>query len=280
MNYLVTGATGGFGGYTIDFLEKMVPTSNIYALVRSEEKGAKLKERGINIRVGDYSDISKMEAALEGIDRLLLVSGAPGNRQEEHKNVIDAAKKSGVSYIAYTSFPKAETNLNPLAVDHKYTEEVIKESGIAHTFLRNNWYLENELPIIDAALKTGKFAYAANEGKVGWALKREYAEVAARALVDAEFPEVLELSGNTVMYAELADALKQVSEKEFTVVKATDEEFIENLTVSGLPQQVAEILLSIQKNIERGDLNVTSKDFEEALGKPLTPLADGIKELL
>ncbi|MBC8930916.1 SDR family NAD(P)-dependent oxidoreductase, partial [Escherichia coli] len=55
MTYLVTGATGGLGGYALNYLKELVPMSDIYALVRSEEKGAELKAAGFNIRVGDYS---------------------------------------------------------------------------------------------------------------------------------------------------------------------------------------------------------------------------------
>lgn len=117
MNYLVTGATGGFGGYALDFLKESVLNSEIYALVRSEEKGEGLKKAGFNIRIGDYADAESMIAALKGIDRLLFVSGAPGNRQEEHGNVVDAAKEAGVSYIAYTSFAGADHATSPLAAD-------------------------------------------------------------------------------------------------------------------------------------------------------------------
>ena len=64
MNYLVTGATGGFGGYALDFLKESVLNSEIYALVRSEEKGEGLKKAGFNIRIGDYADAESMIAAV------------------------------------------------------------------------------------------------------------------------------------------------------------------------------------------------------------------------
>lgn len=123
MHYLVTGATGGFGGYALEFLKKMVPQNEIYVLVRSEEKGEALKEAGFNIRIGDYDDLDSMKEALKGIDRLLFVSGVPGNRQAEHKNVVKAAQAAGVSYIAYTSFADADHSISVLAPDHQFTEK-------------------------------------------------------------------------------------------------------------------------------------------------------------
>ncbi|WP_137662718.1 SDR family oxidoreductase [Enterococcus hulanensis] len=280
MKYLVTGATGGFGSYALDFLKESVPTADIYALVRSEEKGAALKEAGLNIRIGDYADKESMKQALEGIDRLLFVSGAPGNRQEEHANVVEAAKEAGVAYIAYTSFAGADKATSPLAADHIFTERLIEKSGIAHTFLRNNWYLENEMPIAGAALNNGKFVYAAENGKTGWALKREYAEVAAKALAGTEYPAILELSGKPVSYDALAEALKKATGKDFEVVRSDDQGFIDNLVGSGMPQPVAEMFLSFQYDIKNDQLDVVSDDFEKALGRPLVSLEAGFKELL
>lgn len=280
MTYLVTGATGGFGNYALNFLKELVPQNEIYALARSEEKAASLKAAGFNVRIGDYADADSMKEALVGIDRLLFVSGTPGNRQEEHKNVVLAAKEAGVSYIAYTSFADADHSTTALAVDHIFTEKQIEAAGIAHTFLRNNWYLENEMPIIGGALANGKFVYAAENGKTGWALKREYAEVAAKAIAGTEFPEILELSGEPITYAELATALKEATGKAIEVIAATDEEFVANLVEAGLPQPVAEMFLTFQHDIKNGQLDVSSDDLAKALGRPLTNTVEALKELV
>ena len=221
-----------------------------------------------------------MKEAVQGIDRLLFVSGAPGNRQVEHRHVVEAAKEAGVSYIAYTSFAGADKATSPLAADHLFTEKLIEESGIAHTFLRNNWYLENEMPIIGAALNSGKFIYAAGNGKTGWALKREYAEVAAKAVSGTEYPSTLELSGTLVTYEVLASALKKATGKELDIVGAEDRVFVESLVANGMPQPVAEMFLSFQHDIKNNSLDVVSSDFEKALGKPLTSLEEGLRELI
>lgn len=118
MTYLITGATGGFGKYAVNYLKELVPNEEIYVLVRREEKRAGLKSERVNVRIGNYADLSSMKKALTGIDRLLFVSGVPDNRQEEHENVVEAAKESGISYIAYTSFADSDHSTSILSPDH------------------------------------------------------------------------------------------------------------------------------------------------------------------
>lgn len=280
MNYLVTGATGGYGSAALTSLKELVPPENIFGLARSAEKAQALSAAGFNVRLGDYDDPASLEKAFQGIDRVLFVSGAPGNRQAEHQNVINAAKAAGVSYIAYTSLANAAESSSGLAVDHVYTEKALSDSGIAHTFLRNNWYLENELPIIGAALQTDSLVYAAGEGKTGWALRREYAEVGAKAIVSAEFPEILELSGTPVTYQTLAAAVSEATGKQLAAVDANQKDFEASLVEAGLPAAVAEIFYGFQVDIKADVLNISSTDFEKALGRPLTSLAAAVSELL
>src|SRR5699024_1160097 len=259
MSILVTGATGGFGTYALAALKDLISQDEIFALARSEEKAASLKEKGFSVKIATYDDPKSLEQAFHGIDRLLFVSSSEiGSRQPQHKNVIDAAKKAGISYIAYTSFGKANTSTSPLAQDHAYTEKLILESGIDHTFLRNNWYLENEGGIITAALKTGKFVHAGGEGKAGWGLKREFAELAARAVSGKfDFPSILEVGGPLLTYQELAEALENVSGKKLEITSTdadTASQFLQDS--AGFPKEAAEYFASAQEIVKSGSLAV------------------------
>lgn len=281
MTYLVTGATGGLGGYALDSLKNLVPLSQIVALVRSEEKAASLKEEGITVRVGDYGDTDSLKAAFKGVDRLLFISGAPGNRQTEHANVVNEAKEAGISFIAYTSFANASNVDNMLSADHQFTEQLIERSGIEHTFLRNNWYLENESTLLKAALASGELDFTAGDATVGWALKREYAEAAARVLSGKqENPAIIELSGAPHTYAQLADALSRASGKTIKARNLDDEAFAQAFEDTGLPSDAVQGILGIQQLIKAGDLEVKSEDFEATLGHPLLSLEDALAELL
>ena len=256
MNILVTGATGNFGGYALKVLQDLVPEDNLYGLARTEEKGAKLKEAGIKVRIGDYTDSASLQKAFEGIDRLLFVSSTTdGDRQAQHRDVVEAAKAAGVGYIAYTSFGKATESTSPLAADHRFTEQLIEESGIAHTFLRNNWYLENEAAFLAAGAKavSGKF----------------------------DFPKILELGGSLRTYEDLGAALRGATGKDLEVISADEATAAKNLVENAeVPQNVAELLVSFQQIVKSGALAVQPDDFEKYLGKPLTPMVDAIKEVL
>lgn len=169
MKYAVTGATGKFGQTVVKVLAENVDNADIIALARNTEKAEKLLP-GIEARPGSYDSEEVLEKSLQGVDKLLLISSIPGqavSRIQQHKNVINAAKKAGVRFIAYTSFPHADKAKSPLAVDHKNTEQAIRESGIGYSFLRNNWYLENERMQIPAAINNKPFVYSAGDGRVG-----------------------------------------------------------------------------------------------------------------
>lgn len=282
MRYAVTGATGKFGQTVVKVLAENVDNADIIALARNTEKAEKLLP-GIEARPGSYDSEEVLEKSLQGVDKLLLISSIPGqavSRIQQHKNVINAAKKAGVRFIAYTSFPHADKAKSPLAVDHKNTEQAIRESGIGYSFLRNNWYLENERMQIPAAINNKPFVYSAGDGRVGWALEREYAEAAAKVLMSTEPKTVYEFSGPQHSYDDLARALKVLTDNDFEVMSLSDDEYRKRLVAIGYNPQAAAGIVSMQKLIRDGDLAETSNDLPQALGHPLPTFEESLKEVI
>ncbi|MGP6140352.1 SDR family oxidoreductase [Jeotgalibaca sp. A127] len=284
MKYLLTGATGGFGTYALSFLKQQVALENIVVLARSEAKAAPFREQGIETRIADFADYDSLFAAFAGIDRMLFVSSQPGeavSRGDQHKNVVAAAKETGIGFIAYTSFPNATKSTSPLAQDHILTETLLKESGIPHTFLRNNWYFENEMATYETALNGGAFTYSAEDGRVGWALKKEYAEAAVNVLTGKFLSgEVLELGGPLITYADLAAALRVATGKKFRSLALDDGEYQNDLKVHGVPAESIAFVMMIQRDIREGQLAIKSNDLEKVLGRPAKPATLALKELL
>ncbi len=116
------------------------------AIVRNPAKARALSQQGVVVRRADYSDEAALTAALQGVDKLLLISSSEvGQRAVQHRNVINAAKAAGVKFIAYTSLLHADTSPLGLAAEHIETEQMLADSGIAYALLRNGWYTENYL---------------------------------------------------------------------------------------------------------------------------------------
>lgn len=142
----LTGATGQLGHYVLQDLLNTVPASQIVAIVRNPAKAQALSQQGVVVRQADYSDEAALTAALQGVDKLLLISSSEvGQRAVQHRNVINAAKAAGVKFIAYTSLLHADTSPLGLAAEHIETEQMLADSGIAYALLRNGWYTENYL---------------------------------------------------------------------------------------------------------------------------------------
>ncbi len=94
MTVAVTGATGQLGRLTIARLKTLLPAGEIVALARNPEKAADL---GVEARAFDYDRPETLATALQGVDRLLLISSSEvGKRAAQHRAVIEAAKAAGV----------------------------------------------------------------------------------------------------------------------------------------------------------------------------------------
>ncbi len=142
----ITGAIGQLGQHVIEELLKTVPASQIVAIVRNPAKAEALRQQGVVVRQADYTDEAAFTTALNGVDKLLLISSSEvGQRAVQHQNVINAAKAAGVKFIAYTSLLHADKSPLGLHVEHVETENALAASGVPYALLRNGWYTENYL---------------------------------------------------------------------------------------------------------------------------------------
>ncbi|MGB7472569.1 SDR family oxidoreductase [Trichococcus sp.] len=283
MKLLVTGASGKFGTKVVETLLKTVPASQLAVSVRNPEKAEELRARGVDVRQGDFDHPETLDAAFAGVDRLLLVSADGDNetRIRQHANAVAAAERAGVGFIAYTSLANAKESKNLFAPTHQATEAAILKTGIPYSFLRNNWYLENEISSIQGVLAGAPWVTSAENGKVGWALQQEYAEAAAAVLSgDGHENTIYELSGKALTQEEMAATLGSVLGKEVTVQQVDDVAYAEIMVDAGVPDFVIPILVEIQKSIRVGSLDVESNDFEKLLGRPATPLNEGLTQIV
>ncbi|EDV4561721.1 SDR family oxidoreductase [Salmonella enterica subsp. enterica] len=279
----ITGATGQLGQHVIENLLKTTPASHLVAIVRNPKKAAPLSQRGIAVRQADYANEAALTTALQGVDKLLLISSSEvGQRTAQHRNVIQAAIAAKVKFIAYTSLLHADKSPLALADEHIETEKMLAESGIPHTLLRNGWYTENYLASVPAALKHGVFIGAAGEGKIASAMRADYAAAAARVISEeGHAGNVYELAGDDAWtLSQLADELTQQSGKKIVYQNLSEVDFAAALKGAGLPDGLANMLANSDVGAAKGGLFDDGHTLRKLIGRPTTTLTESLRAVL
>ncbi len=284
---LITGATGKLGGKVIEtLLAKNVPASRIAAFVRNENKAAGLKEKGIEIRIGDYDNKSSLIGAMKGIDKVLLVSGLDmGKIVEQHRNVIDAAKKAGVRCLSYTShcLRDRDTLVNQLMLTHFETEDYIKASGLNYSLFRNILYMDSMATFMlgKNVLETG-INLPAGDGSVSYALRSDEAEAIGNVLAGEDCSNrTYNFTGSRLYsFYDVAEALSELSGKLITYTPLDAETYKLRAKGSGVPEHAVGAVISFMTDIKNGQGTTVSTDLEEALGRKPADLKAGLKLLL
>lgn len=279
----VTGATGHLGRLVIDnLLERGVAPRQIVAIARTLEKAADLAGRGVQVRQADYARPETLGPALQGVEKLLLVSANEvGKRAAQHRNVVNAAREAGVRLLAYTSILKADTSGMQLAAEHLATEEAIRTSGIPFVLLRNGWYLENYTGNLGPALEHGALLGSADEGRVSAAARADFAAAAAEVLTGTGHENrTYELGGDAFTLSELAATISEASGRPVEYRNLPEEAYAEVLAGFGLPEPFARVLADSDRGLARGELFTDSGDLQRLIGRPATSARDAVAAAL
>ncbi|MEZ2710100.1 SDR family oxidoreductase [Proteus mirabilis] len=279
----ITGATGLLGQHVIENLLQTVPANQIVAFARDVKKGSYLSQKGVLVRQADYNDKASLITALQGVDKLLLISSSEvGKRTIQHRNVIEAAKSADVQFIAYTSILHADRSPLSLHVEHVETEKMLADSGISYTLLRNGWYTENYLASVPAAIEHGVFLGAAGDGKIASATRADYALAAARVISEeGHIGKVYELAGDEAWTLEqLAKELTKQSGKQVIYNNLSQADFVAALKTAGLPDKLSNMLADSDIGASKGGLFDDSHTLSKLIGRRTTTLAESIKAML
>jgi NAD(P)H dehydrogenase (quinone) len=243
--YVVTGVGGYIGAAVVEnLLADGVPAGRIRVTSRNDATLARWRARGVEVRKADFSDKAALIEAFRGADHLFMVSTmeAGPSRQRQHTNAVEAAREAGVRHIVYTSFLNAEKPaVNSLELaDHKLTEQLIRASGIAWNFMRNNQYAdamaENQAAI---AIGTGKAIGNTGKGRVGFVARDDVAAVAAKLLQGKGEPDTAyEVTGPEALdFPAVSRLIKELSGASFEEIDLTDEAMYAMWDSLGVPRE-------------------------------------------
>lgn len=276
----ITGATGQLGRLVIERLKATVPWGNIVALARSPGKGAGL---GVTARQADQDQPDTLAAALRGVGTLLLISlNEIGRRASQHRNVIHAARASGVKRLVYTSLLHADSSPLSLAEEHRETELALAASSIPCTILRNGRYTENYTALIPGALARGVLLGCAGEARISSAARAGYADAAVAALTgEGHERKVYELAGDdSWTLRDLAAEISRQTGKPIPYRDLTESGYAAALFGEGFPEALAKALASFDAAAAKGALFNPRRQLSRLIGRRTTPLSVSVARTL
>jgi uncharacterized protein YbjT (DUF2867 family) len=268
---LVTGATGKVGSEAVRLLrQQAIP---VRAMVRDPGKATPLAAAGAELARADFDDPGAIDTALASVDTVILVS--PGVPAQE-LNVVASAVRQGVKHVVkVTSNASADS---PIA-RRRHQAEIeagLAASGLAHTLLRANAFMQNTLALAPAIQRTGGFGSSAGLGRVGMVDARDVAAVAAEVATapQAHAGRTYRLTGPALItYADVATVLSEVLGRPVQYRTLSFEEDRAAMIAAGLPEPVAGMNAQAFSLIAAGDAAWLSPDIPALLGRPARSFA-------
>ena len=271
----VTGSTGWLGGLVARDLAQRGVAQRL--LVRDVTRAP-----GLPNTVAaqcSYRDLDAARQALEGVQTLFMVSASESaDRLAEHRAFIDAAAAAGVRHVVYVSFFGAAPDATfTLVRDHAATEEHLRSSGMAWTFLRDNLYLE----FLDQMVgDDGVIRGPAGNGRAAVVSHDDIARVAVAVLLDpaSHAGMTYDLTGpEALSFAEMAEVIGDVTGREVRFEDETVEEAYASRAGYGAPDWQVDAWVSNYTAVAAGELDGVSGDVEQLTGRRPTSLREHLE---
>ncbi len=282
---VVTGASGQLGRAIIGQLATLLPADQLGISVRNPEKVSDLETLGFRVRQGDFDEPASLEHAFEGATQVLLVSSnaraSGGDPLAQHRRAIDAAGSVGVRRIVYTSHMAASAaSAFPPMLDHAATEDMLDQSGIAWTALRNGFYAASGLSLMGDALRSGVIE-TPRDGKIAWTAHADLAAAAARLLVDEgryEGPTPPLTGPEAVDFDEIAAIASDLAGKPIRHEIMSEKALRARMAARGAPEASAATLLGLFAASRNGEFATVDPTLEILLGRRPLKLRDLLLE--
>jgi NAD(P)H dehydrogenase (quinone) len=282
---IVTGATGALNGATVEHLLKVRPADQIGVSVRDLDKARHLAERGVRVRRGSYEDPAALLDSFEGAEQVLLVSSSDPDPEVDqvalHQVGIETAVAAGARRILYTSHQGAwiDSPFYPARV-HAATEEILADSGVAWTALRNGFYAHSLAWLLGPWRETGVIAAPA-DGPVSWTDRGDEAEAAAVILAgERAFDGPVTLTaGTAVTFAGIARVASELTGREISRVVVDDEEWVAGQVAHGVPEFMARFMLGTFEAAREGRFAGVTPVLAQLLGRPPRTVRDLLAEV-
>lgn len=295
---VITGASGNYGRGVTDRLIALGRASDLILITRKPEKLSDRAAQGCVVRYGDFDKPETLVEAVQGADRMLLISGTRvGARVVQHKAAIDAAAAAGVGHVVYTSFIGIDDPANPAEVrhDHIETERLIRASGCGWTMLRDAHYADAMILMAGpGVMQSGKWFSNAGEGREAMVWRDDCIESAVAVLTgEGHEGRIYNITGPELQtFGEVAAIMAEVTGRPVEHVSLDDEgqyamfdamgiprRPVDDLEVAGIPWN-SDDMVSFGRAIREGFLELCTDDVERLTGRKARSVRQMIEDNL
>ncbi|HEY4211260.1 MAG TPA: SDR family oxidoreductase [Steroidobacteraceae bacterium] len=293
MSIVVTGASGAFGRMVTQLLLQRVPASELILITRKPATLAAMVERGARVRYGDFDNKESLGTAFAGGRKMLLIStlDVGERRRRQHRAAIEAAVGAGVEHIVYTSSAGMHPRSPAFVIaDHFDTEEALRKTGVAFTFMRDSQYAEVVATMIaPLAIATGQWFSSAADGTMAFVSKQDCVASAATVLTTPGHEgAVYEITGPELLsFRDAARIAAEVTGRPVEFVSVTHDQMQARFDAAGIPRRytegmfneatgpwASEEMMSYERAIREGYFAICSRHVQLITGKPAMSLRD------
>jgi NAD(P)H dehydrogenase (quinone) len=293
---VITGASGQYGRAATDMLIARGLADKLILISRSPAKLADRAAQGCDVRYGDYDKPETLAQAVQGAEKMLLISGTRvGARVVQHKAAIDAAAAAGVKHILYTSFIGIDDPANPAEVrhDHIETEHAMRASGMAWTALRDAHYADAMILMAGPnMLATGKWFSNAGNGREAMVWRDDCVASAVAVLTTPGHEnKVYNITGPDLQtFEEVAALITQITGCPVEHIAVDDEQQYAIFDAMGIPRRPvddqyvggipwnSDDMVTFGEAIRKGYLDIRTDDVEMLTGTPARSVRQMIEE--
>jgi len=267
---LVMGGTGTIGSHLVRELARDADLYDLRATARSPQSAAVLQAAGFSPVHLDLEQQDTLLPAMQGVDTLFMLKPYSIEYLIQSKRVIDVAVKAGVRYLVNLgSFGADDTPWSSIGWN-RLVEAYLAQSGLAHTTLRPNFFMDNVFARTD--LDSGRIIHYFGDQPVSWIAAEDIAKVAAAVLRrPGEFAgRVLPLASDARTMAEVARALSATTGRTFTAVHIRGADALPQLLSRGWEPSIARPFVDYMTAISEGlvaEVADTARTVEEVTGE-------------
>ena len=276
---LITGATGKTGSATAKSLGEK--GEKFRALIRNEEKKEGLESLGGEVVIGSIENTDVVNQSMQGVKTVLVLLPNSESQLALEKQLVDSAKQAGVERIVKMSSIEATPDAtSPIPKLHLESEEYIKQSGLAWTMIKPNFYMQNLLASAGTIKDQGKIFLPMGEGKTGMIDTTDVGTVIAKVLSEDGHESMNhEITGPEILsFYEVAEIFSKALGKQVDYVDVPMDAYKETLGQFLTNQWHLDAVIDLFKGIAEGGIEDKTNTFNELTGETPKSLSQFLAE--